>query len=73
MRASAGDVTPASMVGLGEELKLTPAAIARGYLELVARAAQPGVGADCGGHDDVEPARAPGAPWVPPWVRRARS
>jgi hypothetical protein len=44
MRASAGDVTPASMVGLGESLKLAPSAIARGYLEIVTRAAQPGVG-----------------------------
>jgi cell division protein FtsI/penicillin-binding protein 2 len=43
MAASAAEVTPASMVGLGEGLKLTPAAIAHGYLELVARAAQPGV------------------------------
>ena len=43
MAASAAEVTPASMVGLGEGLKLTPAAIAHGYLELVARAEQPGV------------------------------
>lgn len=43
MRASAEDVTPASMVGLGEALRLAPTAITRGYLELVARASQPGV------------------------------
>ena len=43
MQASAADVTPASMVGLGEGLKLRPPAIARGYLEIVARATQPGV------------------------------
>ena len=43
MRASAADVTPASMVGLGESLKLAPSAIARSYLEIVARATQPGV------------------------------
>ena len=43
MRASTADVTPASMVGLGESLKLAPSAIARGYLEIVARATQPGV------------------------------
>ncbi len=43
MRASAADVTPASMVGLGEGLKLTPSAIVHGYLELVSRARQPGV------------------------------
>lgn len=43
MPASAREVTPASMVGLGEGLKLTPSAIAHGYLELVARAGQPGV------------------------------
>jgi Penicillin binding protein transpeptidase domain len=44
MRASAADVTPASMVGLGESLKLAPSAIARGYLEIVTRATQPGIG-----------------------------
>ena len=43
MRASASDVTPASMVGLGESLKLAPSAIAHGYLEIVTRATQPGV------------------------------
>jgi transpeptidase family protein len=43
MRASAADVTPASMVGLGESLKLAPSAIAHGYLEIVTRATQPGV------------------------------
>jgi hypothetical protein len=44
MRASAADVTAASMVGLGESLKLAPSAIARAYLEIVTRAAQPGLG-----------------------------
>ena len=43
MRASVTELTPASMVGLGDGLKLTPASIAHGYLELVSRAAQPGV------------------------------
>ena len=43
MRASVADVTSASMVGFGEDLQLTPVAIARAYLELVARSSQPGV------------------------------
>jgi cell division protein FtsI/penicillin-binding protein 2 len=43
MVAPTAGVTPASMVGLGESLKLAPSAIARGYLEIVARAVQPGV------------------------------
>ena len=41
--ASAGAITPASMVGLGTGLLLAPSAVARGYLELAARATQPGV------------------------------
>jgi cell division protein FtsI/penicillin-binding protein 2 len=36
-------VTPAAMVGFGEALKFAPSAVARGYLELVSRAGQPGV------------------------------
>jgi cell division protein FtsI/penicillin-binding protein 2 len=40
---SAAELNQASMVGLGEDLKVTPSAIAHAYLELVARAAQPGV------------------------------
>jgi cell division protein FtsI/penicillin-binding protein 2 len=43
MRADAAAVTPAAMVGFGDGLKLAPAAIVHGYLELVSRAAQPGV------------------------------
>jgi hypothetical protein len=36
-------IAPAAMVGLGDGLKLSPLALMHGYLELVARAAQPGV------------------------------
>jgi cell division protein FtsI/penicillin-binding protein 2 len=43
MRAEASAATPSAMVGLGETLRLAPSAIIRGYVELVARAAQPGV------------------------------
>lgn len=43
MRADPAAATPAAMVGLGDGLKLAPAAIVHGYLELVARAGQPGV------------------------------
>jgi hypothetical protein len=42
MRASAADVTPVDG-GPWESLKLAPSAIARGYLEIVTRATQPGV------------------------------
>jgi cell division protein FtsI/penicillin-binding protein 2 len=35
--------TPAAMVGYGETLKLAPAALAGGYVELVSRASEPGV------------------------------
>ena len=43
MRVDVPVVTPAAMVGLGDALKLVPVAVVRGYLELVSRAAQPGV------------------------------
>jgi cell division protein FtsI/penicillin-binding protein 2 len=43
MRADLAHATPAEMVGFGDALKLVPAAVVRGYLELVSRAAQPGV------------------------------
>jgi len=36
-------LTPASMVGYGDALKLTPSALIRGYLELASRTMQPGV------------------------------
>jgi hypothetical protein len=35
--------TRAAMVGFGDALKLAPAAVIRGYVELVSRAAQPGI------------------------------
>ena len=37
------DLTAATMVGLGEGLRLTPSAVIHGYLELVSRASQPGI------------------------------
>ena len=43
MRADLTAATPAAMVGFGDALKLAPSAVIRGYLELVARAGQPGV------------------------------
>jgi cell division protein FtsI/penicillin-binding protein 2 len=43
MHAEAVAATPAEMVGLGDGLKLAPTALVRGYIELVARAGQPGV------------------------------
>jgi hypothetical protein len=43
MRADVAAVTPAAMVGLGDALKLAPAAIIHGYLEIASRAGQPGV------------------------------
>jgi cell division protein FtsI/penicillin-binding protein 2 len=43
MRADAAAVTPATMVGLGDALRLRPAAVAHGYLELVSRASQPAI------------------------------
>jgi Penicillin binding protein transpeptidase domain len=43
MRADLAAATPAAMVGYGDALKIAPAAVMRGYLELVSRAAQPGV------------------------------
>jgi cell division protein FtsI/penicillin-binding protein 2 len=45
LRADVLAATPSAMVGLGETLKLAPSAVIRGYLELVARAGQPGVAA----------------------------
>jgi cell division protein FtsI/penicillin-binding protein 2 len=39
----AAAATPASMVGFGDVLKLTPSAVIHGYLELVSRAGQPGL------------------------------
>ena len=39
----AAAATPAAMVGFGDTLTLSPAAVIRGYLELVSRAGQPGV------------------------------
>jgi cell division protein FtsI/penicillin-binding protein 2 len=44
IRADPAATTPAAMVGFGDTLKLAPSALVRGYLELVSRAAQPGVG-----------------------------
>jgi cell division protein FtsI/penicillin-binding protein 2 len=43
VRANTSAPTRASMVGFGDELKLAPSAVIRGYLELVSRAQQPGV------------------------------
>ena len=43
LRAGAGDATVAAMVGLSGSLKLEPVSLARAYLELAARADQPGV------------------------------
>src|SRR5712692_3255300 len=43
MRVDIAAVTPAAMVGLGQGLEFAPRAGVHGYLELVARAAQPGV------------------------------
>jgi len=43
MRADLVAATPAAMVGYGDALKIAPPAVMRGYLELVSRAAQPGV------------------------------
>ncbi len=43
IRADLAAATPAAMVGYGDALKLAPAAVVRGYLELVSRAGQPGV------------------------------
>jgi hypothetical protein len=43
MQADSLAMTPAAMIGFGDALKLTPSAVIRGYVELVARAAQPGV------------------------------
>jgi cell division protein FtsI/penicillin-binding protein 2 len=43
MRSDLTEATPAAMVGFGDALKLLPSAVVRGYLELVSRAAQPGV------------------------------
>src|SRR4029077_15655497 len=43
MRADVAAATPAAMVGYGDALKLAPASVMRGYLELVSRAGQPGV------------------------------
>jgi cell division protein FtsI/penicillin-binding protein 2 len=43
MAADALAMTPAAMVGFGEALKVAPSAVVRGFVELVARAAQPGV------------------------------
>ena len=43
IRADPAAATPGAMVGLGDGLKLAPAAIVHGYLELVSRAGQPGV------------------------------
>ena len=43
MRADLAEATPAAMVGFGDALRLAPSAVIRGYLELVSRAAQPGV------------------------------
>ena len=44
MRADLAAATPAAMVGYGDALKIAPPAVMRGYLELVSRAGQPGVG-----------------------------
>ena len=44
MQTEATTATPAAMVGFGETLKLSPAALVGGYVELVSRASQPGVG-----------------------------
>jgi cell division protein FtsI/penicillin-binding protein 2 len=41
--ADAASMTPASMVGLGEGVRVSPVALLRGYVELVSRADQPGV------------------------------
>ena len=43
VRANTAMPTNGSMVGFGDELKLAPAAIIRGYLELASRATQPGI------------------------------
>jgi cell division protein FtsI/penicillin-binding protein 2 len=41
--ADVPSATPTAMVGLGDRLRLSPLAVARGYLELASRTAQPGV------------------------------
>jgi cell division protein FtsI/penicillin-binding protein 2 len=43
VRVDAAAVTPAAMVGFGDGLKLAPAAVVHGYLELVSRASQPAI------------------------------
>jgi cell division protein FtsI/penicillin-binding protein 2 len=43
VRADAAAVTPATMVGFGDTLRLAPAAVVHGYLELVSRASQAAV------------------------------
>jgi cell division protein FtsI/penicillin-binding protein 2 len=43
LRADLAAATPAAMVGFGDTLRLVPSAVIRAYLELVSRAAQPGV------------------------------
>lgn len=43
VRTTVASPSRAAMVGLGDTLKLAPSAVIRGYLELVSRAAQPGV------------------------------
>ena len=43
IRTMAPTPTRASMVGFGDQLTLAPSAVVRGYLELVARAGQPGI------------------------------
>ena len=43
MRAPDAGLTRASLVGLGDALRLTPAMVVHGYRELLARATQPGV------------------------------
>jgi hypothetical protein len=43
MTGVADGLTPASLVGLGDALRLTPEAIVHGYREIASRASQPGV------------------------------
>jgi len=43
MRADVREMTPEAMIGLGDGLKIAPAALIRAYFELASRASQPGV------------------------------